>query len=382
MLTSLFCSHNGSIEYNSGVHRLVRPTREISRALRGTCERCLDARQHNWSADYRVCFGSNVWHTRFTSRLVDRIGRDSNSALVFLVFASIAITCLASRVVFAQVESLSFETPYSHITIERTGSVVEMRSLWRRRLYRESAVDLNNPAQLIVPYTRAIAASAMFHPKPRHALMIGLGGGGFNQFFEKAFPSTTLETVEIDSKVCELAQKYLGFRPSERNKVKILDGRMFLRHSKAIYDWIILDAFRGGFVPPHLKTVEFYKLAQSHLAPDGLFVANVRTDSSLFVADVRTLRQVFPQLGMFDVPQTANAVLVAANFHQPTLEEMAKKAGHLTFNEVFRHSVDPVAAAKSFHPIVRELSKNAPILTDDFAPTEFLDTVKMKETAR
>jgi len=313
---------------------------------------------------------------------VDRIGRDSNSALVFFVFASVAITCLASRVVFAQVETLSFETPYNHITIERAGSVVEMRSLWRRRLYRESAVDLNDPAQLIVPYTRAIAASAMFHPKPSHALMIGLGGGGFNQFFEKAFPSTTLDTVEIDSKVCELAQKYLGFKPSERNKVKVLDGRMFLRHSKTIYDWIILDAFRGGFVPPHLKTVEFYKLAQSHLAPDGLFVANVRTDSSLLPADVRTLQQVFPQLGMFDVPQTENAVLVAANFNQPTLEEMARTAGHLTFSKVFRHSVDPVAAAKSFHPVVSELSKRAPILTDDFAPTEFLDAVKTKQTAR
>jgi spermidine synthase len=382
MLTSLFCSHNGPLEYNSGVHRLVRSTREVSRALCGTYERRLDARQHNWSADYRVCFDSNVRHTRFTSRLVDRIGRDSNSALVCFVFASIAITCLASRVVFAQVEALSFETPYNHITIERTGSVVEMRSLWRRRLYRESAVDLNDPAQLIVPYTRAIAASATFHPKPRHALMIGLGGGGFNQFFEKAFPSAILDTVEIDSKVCELAQKYLGFKPSECNKVKVLDGRMFLRHSKTIYDWIILDAFRGGFVPPHLKTVEFYKLAQSHLAPDGLFVANVRTDSSLFAADVRTLQQVFPQLGMFDVPQTENAVLVAANFNQPTLEEMARKAGHLMFSEVFRHSVDPVAAAKSFHPFVSELSKNAPILTDDFAPTEFLDTVKMNQTAR
>jgi hypothetical protein len=108
----------------------------------------------------------------------------------------------------------------------------------------------------------------------------------------------------------------------------------------------------------------------------------VRTDSSLFAADVRTLQQVFPQLGLFDVPQTENAVLVAANFKQPTLEEMARKAGHLTFSEVFRHSVDPVAAAKSFHPTVSELSKNAPILTDDFAPTEFLDTVKMKQTAR
>jgi spermidine synthase len=257
-----------------------------------------------------------------------------------------------------------------------------MRSFWRSRLYRESAVDLNDPARLIVPYTASIAASAIFHPHPKNVLMIGLGGGGFNQFFEKAFPSSTLETVEIDPQVFALAQKYLGLKPSDRDKVDVLDGRMFLRHSKTVYDWIILDAFRGGFVPPHLKTVEFYKQVQSHLTPDGLFVANVHTNSSLFASDIRSMRQVFPQLGMFDVPQTDNAVLVAANFKSPVFGEMAKDAIHLPFNETFRRIVDSVAAAKSFHPTAPEPNKNAPLLTDDFAPTEFLDAVKTKRTAR
>jgi spermidine synthase len=157
---------------------------------------------------------------------------------------------------------------------------------------------------------------------------------------------------------------------------------MFLRHSKAIYDWIILDAFRGGFVPPHLKTIEFYKLARSHLAADGLFVANVRTDTALFASDVRTMRAVFPQLGIFDVPQTENAVLVATNFASPTLENMMKDSGRLSFNDIFRRSVDPAAAVKSFHMAGSEPDKKAPLLTDDFAPTEFLDAVKNKPARR
>lgn len=251
-----------------------------------------------------------------------------------------------------------------------------MRSVWRSRLYRESAVDLNDPTRLVVPYTSAIASSAVFHSKPKRALMIGLGGGGFNQFFEKAFPAATLESVELDPKVFELAQQYLGFKATDRDSVKILDGRMFLRHSQTIYDWIILDAFRGGFVPPHLKTVEFYKLAQSHLAPDGLFVANVHTNSTLFASDIRTMGQVFPQLGIFDVAETNNAILVAANFKTPTFEQIAARVNDLSFNQVFRRNVDPAAATKAFHPSAPDLNKDAPILTDDFAPTEFLDAVK------
>jgi len=308
--------------------------------------------------------------------MVDFVSLHPTSSMVrsLLAFCSIAASFAGNCL--GQVAPISVETPYNHIAIERIGSIVEMRSFWRSKVYRESAVDLNDKSRLIVPYTAFIGASAIFHHSPKSVLMIGLGGGGFNQFFEKAFPSATLESVELDPQVLALAQKYLGFRPTERDKVVVLDGRMFLRHSKATYDWIILDAFRGGFVPPHLKTVEFYKLAQAHLTPDGLFVANVRTDTALFESDVRTMRAVFPQLGLFDVRQTENAVLVAANFASPTFENMLKGAGHLSFNDTFRRSVDPVAAGNLFRVAASVPDKKAPLLTDDFAPTEFLDAKK------
>ena len=157
---------------------------------------------------------------------------------------------------------------------------------------------------------------------------------------------------------------------------------MFLRRSKAAYDWIILDAFRGGFVPPHLKTVEFYKLAQSHLAPDGVFIANVRTDTALFASDVRTMRTVFPQVGFFDVPQTENAVIVGVNWASPSLQTRVESAGRLSFNPVFRRNVDPVAAGKLFRLASGDPDKKATVLTDDFAPTEFLDAMKNSQSRR
>jgi spermidine synthase len=302
--------------------------------------------------------------------------------MVRFIFPLCLIASVFAGLCFGETATLSFETPYNHITIERLGSIVEMRSIWRSKLYRESAVDLSDPSRLLVPYTTFIAASAMLHPNPRNVLMIGLGGGGFNQFFEKAFPSATLETVEVDAQVFALAEKYLAFKPSDRNKVTVVDGRMFLRRSKATYDWIILDAFRGGFVPPHLKTVEFYKLAQSHLAPGGLFIANVRTDTALFASDLRTMRAVFPQVGFFDVPQTENAVMVGVSWASPSLQSRLESSSRLPFNQVFRRSVDPVAASKLFHLTSGEPDKKATVLTDDFAPTEFLDAMKNSNSRR
>ena len=296
--------------------------------------------------------------------------------VLFATASSFGGACLG------QVAPVSIETPYNHITIERNGSVVEMRSVWRSAIYRESAVDLTNPARLMVPYTSFIAAGAVFHPKPTNALMIGLGGGGFNQFFERAFPSAVLETVEIDPQVLSVARQYLGFKTSERNKVTILDGRMFLRRSKTAYDWIILDAFRGGFVPPHLKTVEFYKLAQAHLTQNGIFIANVHTNSSLFASDLRTMRAVFPQVGYYDVSQTANAVVIGANFTSPSLETMLKDSGRLSFSDVFKQNVDLTVAGKFFRMASADPNNKGSVLTDDFSPTEFLDAVKTNNLRR
>ena len=382
MRPALFCSGDEFVEYNSGVHRLLRSPGKIRRPFRRVAQWNFYSWKHYRSAGRGFFVDPEIRHARFAPCLVEFIGRAPISTVVRLVFIFFAIVSATRESCLGQVSSSSFETPYNHITIEQAGSIVEMRSFWRSKLYRESAVDLSDPTRLIVPYTTSIAASAIFHSRPKNVLMIGLGGGGFNQFFEKAFPGAALETAELDPQVFSLAQKHLHFKPSDHDRVVVRDGRMFLRHSKVIYDWIILDAFRGGFVPPHLKTVEFYKLVQSHLTPDGLFVANVQTNSSLFASDVRTMRTVFPQLGMFDVPQTENAVLVAANFKSPSFENMLKDAVHQPFNDVFRRNIDPIAASRSFRLTLPEPGKNAPVLTDDFAPTEFLDSIKTNRAAR
>ncbi len=382
MRPALFCSGDEFVEYNSGVHRLLRSPGKIRGTLGWFAKWNFYSWQHYWSVGRGFLVDPEIRHARFATCLVDFLSSAPISTVVRLILSFFAIVSASSESCLGQVSSLSFETPYNHITIEQAGSIVEMRSFWRSKLYRESAVDLSDPTRLVVPYTASIARSAIFHPRPKNVLMIGLGGGGFNQFFEKAFPGATLETAELDPQVFALAQKYLGFKPSAHDQVVVRDGRMFLRHSKVIYDWIILDAFRGGFVPPHLKTVEFYKLVQAHLTRDGMFVANVRTDTALFASDVRTMRAVFPQLGIFDVQQTENAVLVATNFASPTFEDMLKNVGHLSFNDTFRRGVDPVAAGNSFRVAPSEPDKKAPLLTDDFAPTEFLDAVKNKPPKR
>jgi len=92
------------------------------------------------------------------------------------------------------------------------------------------------------------------------------------------------------------------------------------------------------------------------------------------------MRAVFPQVGIFDVPQTENAVMVATNSAAPTFESMLRNRNRSTFNETFRRVINADMAAKLFR--VAESNKKAPLLTDDFAPTEFLNATKPKRSDR
>src|SRR5689334_20020268 len=89
----------------------------------------------------------------------------------------------------------SFDTIYNSLTVEKRGPIVELRARSRRGEALESAVDLNDPLRLVVPYTRSLYAGLFFQPKPERVLMIGLGGAGFHRLFSAAYPETLLQTV-------------------------------------------------------------------------------------------------------------------------------------------------------------------------------------------
>ena len=65
------------------------------------------------------------------------------------------------------------------------------------------------------------------------------------------------------------------------------DGRVFLNRSKDQYDLILLDAYRGGYVPFHLLTREFYTLVKSRLTPGGAVAFNVHDGTKLYHSTVQ-----------------------------------------------------------------------------------------------
>ncbi|HWA10728.1 MAG TPA: fused MFS/spermidine synthase [Opitutaceae bacterium] len=274
----------------------------------------------------------------------------------------------------------NFDTTYNSLTVERRGSVVELRARSRRGEFLESAVDLSDPLRLVVDYTRTLYAGLFFQPKPARVLMIGLGGAGFHRLFTTAYPTALLQTVELDPKVLELTQSRLGFKPTDRTPVAIMDGRLYVKRSNQKWDWIILDAFRGGFVPPHLKTQEFYRECADRLADNGVFITNLHATTELYYADLKTLASVFPQVVLFNTAGRGNVIACAVKSKTPAVTDPAAWPDPATLNPPLQGRVDLKLIRAELIPWPADRVAKAQLLTDDFAPVEFLDVVKTNNT--
>ncbi len=259
------------------------------------------------------------------------------------------------------------ESLYNQVVVERDGDVVDLRFRSGRKVPRQTAVDLSNPERLVIPYTRTMLAAALVQPKPRRILQIGLGGGAMNRYLRRTFPGAHLTTAELDATVRDLAVEYMGFRPDDSDVVVIEDGRAFVRSNRSTWDWILVDAYTGGSVPPHLKTKEFYTLLKDRLAPGGVVALNLHRGNKLFASDQATLKAVFPEVHLFEVAGTGNVVALAFDGGPEDFRgaDLSGFAGSLKDHLV--------AVGKDYRG---EAEAGAAVLTDDFAPAEFLQQQK------
>jgi spermidine synthase len=79
----------------------------------------------------------------------------------------------------------------------------------------QSSMRIAEPYALALDYTRCMMAFLLFHPEPREALMIGLGGGSLAKFFHRRLRSTRVRVVELDARARGSAR---AFRAAARQR--------------------------------------------------------------------------------------------------------------------------------------------------------------------
>ena len=241
-----------------------------------------------------------------------------------------------------------------------------------------SYVDLDDPTALDYGYERAYADLTQSHAvgrPPIDTLFIGGGGYAFPRYVEATYPGASVDVIEIDPAVIEVAHRELGLPPTSRIRSFNRDARMFLTEwsDPKQYDVIYGDAFNDLSVPYHLTTVEFNRIVASRLKPDGLYLANVidRLEGGEFLkAYANSLRAVFPYVYIFArsdalLPFDRNTYVLMAS-RQPLERDQLDSVTSTELPDV-QTAAMPDARLNSYLTSGRALT-----LTDDFAPVDQL----------
>jgi spermidine synthase len=261
------------------------------------------------------------------------------------------------------------ESLYNNIFIFGDVDNVSMTFGQNKRYYTESAMKLSDPAALTVEYTRFMTMGVAYPPKLDRIAEIGLGGGRTVSYLSASLPDTGILAIELDKDVVDLAKKYFKFRETARLRTVVSDGRAFLLKDSEKWDVILIDAYRGPFVPFHLLTQEFYRLVKSRLNPGGVVVQNIEPSTMLFDSASATLKTVFPSVDLYD--GGGNVVAVGYDGPQISQAELLARAAKVQDRYKLRYDLTRLAAERRV--LTRPTGK---ILTDDFAPVETMRAIE------
>jgi len=267
------------------------------------------------------------------------------------------------------------ESQYNDIEVTRRGELVALGFRHQSRVFNESTVNLRDPLQLVAPYTRTMTAGLVYPDDVREVLDIGFGAGRVAGYVHAFVPGARVTSVELDPAVIDLARRHFGVRDDDRFHVVARDGRMFLADAAERYDVIMIDAYRGPFVPFHLLTREFYAMAASRLAPGGVIVQNVEPTTMLFDAAAKTIGAVLPNVDAYQAG--ANVVLIA--YAGPERTRAALAAAAVARQEAYGFRYDLRELLRDRRRLADEpdaIDPAAVVLTDDFAPVDALKAIQ------
>jgi spermidine synthase len=263
------------------------------------------------------------------------------------------------------------ETAYNDVFITKRRHQLVMSFQLKGWDYTESVSNLLDPDDLPLRYAQVMTIAAIYPETARKILMLGLGGGSISTYLGRFMPEAAITTVEIDPGVITAAKTYFGLRETERMRYRAGDGRVFLSRNDELYDLILLDAYRGGYVPFHLLTREFYTLVKQRLTPGGAAAFNVHDGSKLYASTVKTLGEVFAALDLY--PSGVGEVIAVAGASPLDPRTLERRAATLQDRHGFRFPLPQILRRRLEQP--RLQAANGDVITDDFAPADVYDVI-------
>lgn len=238
----------------------------------------------------------------------------------------------------------------------------------------QSCFLLNDPKRLVFDYTQMSFAGLLVNPSPERILIAGLGGGSIPSVLDDLFPEAHIDVVEIDPVVIRVAEQYFGFDPSGNVHAHAADARVFIKRAGLRgekYDYVVLDAFGGEYIPEHLMTREFLEEVKRVMTDGAVLVANTFSSSELYDHESVTYEDVFGTYFNFRRAGTGNRIIVATPGELPSRGELRQPARELHDRlQPYGVTLLEYPSRMSTRP---DWNTDARVLTDQFAPVNLLD---------
>jgi spermidine synthase len=240
-----------------------------------------------------------------------------------------------------------------------------------RRAALQTCIDKDRPDQLVMPHAHAMMAGLIARPTAKRVLVIGLGGGILPMALRKMDPTITIEVVELDPSVIDVAKSHFSFREDARLLAAANDGRVYLRRrirAGARYDLIFVDAFDLNYIPEHMITQEFITQLRSALNPGGVLAANTFTSKTLALHEAATYQSVFGKFVVVD-PDGGNRIILTGRDGLPPMATIRANAERLA-PKLRTVGVDAREVLAQFRP--QPDARGYEHLTDQHSPANLL----------
>ena len=184
----------------------------------------------------------------------------------------------------------------------------------------QSAMRLAAPFALELDYTRCMMSFLLFHPAPRRALMIGLGGGSLAKFFHRRLAGLRTHVVESDVRVIAAARALFHLPPD--------DARLSVEHGDGVAalapeccDTLVVDGFDDEATPTALVSRAFFDAAWCALEAPGALVMNFMDDDRQLDRSLQRLELAFGgAVVALHAPRDPNVIAIGLKGAPPAFE--------------------------------------------------------------
>jgi spermidine synthase len=182
----------------------------------------------------------------------------------------------------------------------------------------QSEMLLARPEALTLAYARAMMSFALFVPRPRHIVMVGLGGGSLAKFCHRHFPRARITVIELRADVIALRGQFHVPPDDERLAVVHADAADYIGRLAGVADVLLLDGFDQHGLPAALRSARFYADCHAALRDGGVLAANVFSYDPAHDAILGSLDQAFgANLCWFDGAAGNNHIFFALKAPAP-----------------------------------------------------------------